>query len=136
MSDFILERNSFCASNASLVSWKDDSLAFFEQDASKRMASMMADNMDICFLPSKYDMWKLEVQDCLHFTLNRLFAADMIIFILSISDFIWNLQCEFTTIYRVFIQTKSNFMFYSHSYFIAWYEMIIYPRKCSTSIFN
>ena len=75
-------------------------------------------------------------KDCLHFTLDRLFAADMIIFILSISDFVWNLQCEFTTIYRVFIQTKSNFMFYSHSYFIAWYEMIIYPRKCSTSIFN
>ena len=88
LSDFILERNTFCASNASLASWKDDSLAFLEQDASKRMASMMADNMDICFLPSKYDMRKLEVQDCLHFTLNRLFAADMIIFILSISDFV------------------------------------------------
>jgi len=56
LSDFILERNTFCASNASLASWKDDSLAFFEQDASKRMASMMADNMDICFLPPKYDM--------------------------------------------------------------------------------
>ncbi len=88
LSDFILERNTFCASNASLALWKDYSLAFFEQDASKRMASMMADNMDMLFLPSKYDMRKLEVQDCLHFTLNRLFAADMIIFILSISDFV------------------------------------------------
>jgi hypothetical protein len=48
------------------------------------MASVMADNMDMLFLPSKYDMRKLEVQDRLHFTLNRLFAADMIIFILSI----------------------------------------------------
>ena len=86
--DFILERNTFCASNASLASWKDSSLAFFEQDASKRMASVMADNMDICFLPPKYDMRKLEVQGCLHFTLNRLFAADMIMFILSISDFV------------------------------------------------
>ena len=37
-------------------------IAFFEQDASKRMASVMADNMDICFLPPKYDMRKLEVQ--------------------------------------------------------------------------
>ena len=88
LSDFILERKTFCASNASLASWKDSSLASFEQDASKRMASMMADNMDMCLLSPKYDMRKLEVQDRLRFTINRLFAADIIMFILSISDFV------------------------------------------------
>jgi len=44
--------------------------------------------MDMRLFPPKYDMRKLEEQDRLHFTLNRLFAADMIIFILSISDFV------------------------------------------------
>ncbi len=48
----------------------------------------MADNMDNGLPPPKYDMRKLEVQDRLHFTPNRLFAADMITFILSISDFV------------------------------------------------
>ena len=88
LSDFILERKTFCASNASLASWKDSSLASFEQDASKRMASAMADNMDMRLLPPKYDMRKLEEQDRLRFTRNRLFAIDMIIFILFISDFV------------------------------------------------
>lgn len=35
LSDFILERNTFCASNASLASWKDSSLAFLNRMPAK-----------------------------------------------------------------------------------------------------
>jgi len=83
LSDFILERKTFCASNASLASWKDCSVASFEQDASKRMASAMADNMDMRLLPPKYEMRKLEEQDRLRSfrTLFEICGANLRLFI-------------------------------------------------------
>ena len=134
--DFMLDSNSFCASNASFVLWKDRLLPSFVHDASNSMASMMADKMDKRFPSLKYDVQWFEVQNCLYFTPTRHFAANIITFILFISDFVWNLRCEITTIYRVFINNKSNFIIYSNSYFRVWYKMIKYPRKYSPQNFN